>query len=120
MTDWDRREAATKALQEATRRLGHAPTMHEYRRLGLTPSIKLIQEEFRYWDDALAAAGIEREDERITKEECLAALREARDILGHQPTQREYHDLHVSPSVGTIQDRCGSWSAAKRAAYGDR
>ena len=45
--------------------------------------------------------------------ECLDALQEAVDKLGHAPTVEEYDALDLSPSWNTIQHRCGGWIAAR-------
>ncbi|WP_232687994.1 homing endonuclease associated repeat-containing protein [Halobacterium zhouii] len=50
-----------------------------------------------------------------TKEECLEALQDAVDELGHPPTVDEYKGLDISPSYNTIIARCGGWIAAKEA-----
>ncbi|WP_232702197.1 homing endonuclease associated repeat-containing protein [Halobacterium wangiae] len=46
------------------------------------------------------------------REECLDALQEAVDELGHAPTVEEYKTLDISPSYNTIALHCGGWTAA--------
>lgn len=47
-----------------------------------------------------------------SREECLGALQEAIDELGHAPTVKEYKALDISPSYNTIALYCDGWSAA--------
>lgn len=47
-----------------------------------------------------------------TEEDCINAIEEAYDILGYSPTTREYKELDLSPSVGTIKNKIG-WDKAK-------
>lgn len=48
-----------------------------------------------------------------SREECLSALRHARQLLGKSPTRREYEELDLRPAASTITDTLGSWSEAK-------
>jgi hypothetical protein len=51
-----------------------------------------------------------------TDAECLSALQDAVDQLGHSPTQAEYRSLELSPGISTQKERFGTWNGAKRAA----
>lgn len=53
---------------------------------------------------------------QYTKEDCISALKEAEEILGHEPSQHEYKSLDLSPSYQTIADNFGRWNKAKKAA----
>lgn len=53
---------------------------------------------------------------RFTKQECLEALNEAADRLGHTPTRAEYREVDISPSDETLRNKFGSWNAAKQQA----
>jgi len=48
-----------------------------------------------------------------SQQDCIKALKDAAERLGHSPTVREYQELDISPSVGTIKDTVGSWDEAK-------
>ncbi len=52
----------------------------------------------------------------ITEEECLEALREARDRLGETPSRNQYESLDVLPSATTIMRLFDSWNDAKEQA----
>jgi hypothetical protein len=47
-----------------------------------------------------------------TREDCIEGLKQARKELGHSPTIREYNELDISPSAGTIRKTIG-WDEAK-------
>ena len=51
-----------------------------------------------------------------TEDDCLAALRDAADDLGHPPSYTEYKTGPYSPGVSTIERRCGSFDTAKERA----
>lgn len=53
---------------------------------------------------------------RYTKSDCIDALIEAKEILGHDPSQAEYKELDISPSYQTIADKFGRWNKAKEKA----
>ena len=46
------------ALQDAADQLGQSPTQADYRSLGLSPGITILQERFGSWNDAKTAAGL--------------------------------------------------------------
>lgn len=49
-----------------------------------------------------------------TEEDCIAALKEVAEQLGHSPTIREYNDEVIDgPCAGTIRNTFGSWDRAK-------
>lgn len=54
--------------------------------------------------------------ERYTDTEMLDALRHVSDDIGHEPSQAEYREHPVGPSVPTLWSRFGGWSAAKEKA----
>lgn len=47
---------------------------------------------------------------------CLAALREAADVLGESPSKAQYEALGMTPSASTILRVVGSWNEAKERA----
>lgn len=51
-----------------------------------------------------------------TDEECISALKKAKDRLGKSPSRRRYQKLDISPSAYTIAERFGSWNKAKERA----
>jgi hypothetical protein len=53
---------------------------------------------------------------KYSKKDCLSALIEAEEILGHEPSQHEYKELDLSPSYQTIANKFGRWNIAKREA----
>lgn len=53
---------------------------------------------------------------RYTREDCIEALKEAREELGHPPTHHEYAGLDLYPCSGTIKTILGSWNKAKEVA----
>lgn len=52
----------------------------------------------------------------ISEDECLEALREARERLGETPSRGQYEDLDITPSATTIMRLFDSWNAAKERA----
>lgn len=51
-----------------------------------------------------------------SKEDCISALKQAEEELGHEPSQPDYRNLDISPSYQTIADRFGRWNLAKKKA----
>lgn len=108
------REDCLDALREAADRLGRSPTKEEYRELGLEPCPGVFVQKFGSWDKAKAEIGLNSLVKvTCSEEDCLEALEEAREILGHSPTTREYRELDIKPSVHEIKVVFGSWNAAK-------
>jgi hypothetical protein len=137
---------ALTALREAQRRLGHSPSVADYRQLyreGMRdagwPDERCVRRWLGggSWNDALRRAHLEpRPDGDVvtfqhgpfySREELVAALRECRDDLGHVPSFPEYiawvnrPDVHKRPgrrprSIHPIQRLVGSWLGALRAA----
>lgn len=102
------------AIQEAADHLGHSPTQQEYRDLGLKPSINVFQQKFGEWVNAKAEIGLNsRGSVTCSEQECLEALKEAHERLGHSPTTREYERLDIRPSIHEIKTVFGSWNNAK-------
>ncbi len=52
----------------------------------------------------------------VSEDDCLEALREARERLGETPSRAQYEALDRSPSATTIMRLFGSWNAAKEQA----
>jgi hypothetical protein len=52
---------------------------------------------------------------KYTEQDCINSLEKAYDIIGHSPTSREYKELELSPSAGTIRNIVG-WDKAKELA----
>jgi hypothetical protein len=50
-----------------------------------------------------------------TEQDCIDAVRESAERLGYSPTIREYKQLDLSPSAGTIRNLVG-WDNAKELA----
>lgn len=51
-----------------------------------------------------------------SREECISALREARERLGHSPGYAEYKNTDIYPSVSAIEKKFGGFNKAKREA----
>jgi hypothetical protein len=51
-----------------------------------------------------------------SKQECLKALRKAKNNLGHSPGYTEYKQTDLLPSVSAIEKKLGSFNEAKREA----
>ena len=88
-----------------------------------------IIRRFGRWSAALEAANLPYKKRatyrgQITQEDCIQALLEARDILGHLPSVGEYEDLWKArlstwgqplpawPSASTIRLKFDKWRAA--------
>lgn len=48
-----------------------------------------------------------------SEEDCIEALKEAAEILGKSPTEKEYSELDIYPSIWTIKKIMGTWNNAK-------
>jgi len=53
---------------------------------------------------------------KTSEEECLIALREAAERLGHSPTKAEYESLKITPSSATVIRILKGWNNAKERA----
>lgn len=127
-------EAMRKALKDAHTEHGSALTRERYQdyytaNQGAPHPYTIIRRHGK-WSDALKDAGIPthtrtRYSNRVTKDECLAALQAARDILGHLPSVAEYTELWKNgkddkaslkslghPAEGTIRLRFDRWKLA--------
>jgi hypothetical protein len=51
-----------------------------------------------------------------SQEDCIVALRDAAEELGHSPTIEEYKSLDTPISARTIIRKCDSWNRAKELA----
>jgi hypothetical protein len=51
-----------------------------------------------------------------SEQDCIEALREARERLGESPTIQQYEQLELTPSSSTISRVMGGWNDAKAAA----
>ena len=51
-----------------------------------------------------------------SQEDCIVALRDAAEELGHSPTIEEYKSLDTPISARTIIRKCDSWNHAKELA----
>lgn len=106
-----------ESIREAYEILGHSPSVSEYADLSISPSKSTIKKIFGSWNDAKNAAGLETEDlheSKYTKSDCLDAIREAKKILGKNPSRSEYDSLDIQPGTTTISEICGSWGEAKK------
>lgn len=93
----------------------------------LSPSKTLYQMRFGTWENALRAAGFEYTPltAASSPDAVVAAIRHARDLLGHWPSMSEIardeiraalHAAHLPTSTATAARHWGSWSAAVAAA----
>jgi AraC-like DNA-binding protein len=91
------------------------------------PSVETYRIRFGSWTGAVQAAGLPASNpspwtgERISREECLAAVRAVTQALGELPTRAEYdrraRESNGSlPSLATVAHRCGGWRQALRSA----
>jgi hypothetical protein len=90
-------------------------------------SVATYRIRFGSWSGALQAAGLPARDpspwtgKRISRDECLAAVRAVTQTLGKIPTSEEYdrcaRESNGSlPSLATVKHRCGGWLQALRTA----
>lgn len=86
------------AIQVCALRLGHTPSRNEWKTMGLRPHEKVIFQRFHSWARAVQAAGLPPATPGYisrTDDECVQAIRVARDVLGRWPTYVGF----VSPQV---------------------
>ncbi|WP_152422268.1 hypothetical protein [Haloarcula marismortui] len=110
-------QTCLRALREATKRVGHPPTMAEYDELGLIPSSVTINDVVG-WDEAKEQLGLDTVTSGAvyTDEDLIAQLRvvTGRDET-NEPLQRaryEYLRTDDEPVAATIQRRFGGWDDA--------
>jgi hypothetical protein len=53
---------------------------------------------------------------KYSEKDCIEALKQAGEILGHPPSHQEYEELSIKPSGSCIQRRLGGWNEAKKCA----
>lgn len=108
------REECLDALQEAIDELGHAPTVEEYRALGISPSYNTIALYCDGWMAALEEVGADTSrDRRYTEQDCIEALQEAADEFSEEPSMWQYDRLDLRPASSTVFRIIGSWDEAK-------
>ena len=111
------------ALQVAAQRLGHTPTMHEYRDLKLRPVADIIAVRFGGWASAISGAGLPPvvtiHEVRYTAENCIRAIQTIAEAVGHAPTEDEFRErvpllrsLGLPCSPHTLRARLGTWREA--------
>jgi hypothetical protein len=104
-------------MRELAAEVGGAPTQTEMNERGEF-SQRLYYREWDSWGKALAAAGVERNSERvhgIDDEQLLDALRELSRAVGRPPTAEMMNDRGQF-SVYPYLRRWGTWNDALRAA----
>jgi hypothetical protein len=106
-----------KSLRYAAEQLGRPPTQSEYNSLDLDPSARTISSKCGSWWIALEKAGLEKPSQRqYSEEDCIRAIQNVADLLGHEPSISDYEEVDVGPSQSTIWEICGSWTEAKEMA----
>ncbi|WP_188884429.1 homing endonuclease associated repeat-containing protein [Halarchaeum grantii] len=95
-------------------------------RLEETPTVDQMDEEGDYWtstyrnhfgswDVALEKAGLERTEDKISKEELISELKRLGEELSSQPSREQMSNLGKY-SESTYRRQFGSWTAALQAA----
>lgn len=112
-------------LQVVTMRLGHVPTQREWDELKLEPSHSAIKLRFGNWQRFVLSAGLEfTGQKKWSAEECIAAVRLAKKLLGHWPSgptefelvARELRTAGLPAYPQPLRRRLGGWSAVLNAA----
>ena len=111
------REECIAALQRVADELGRSPTSQEYKQRDVSPAYVTIHRKFGSWPAALEAADLgvpsHAWGREFSKADCLRALQQAADELGHPPTIAEYEERVDSPHHQVVINRWGTWTAAK-------
>jgi hypothetical protein len=111
------RDELVRAMRELAAEVGGAPTQTEMNERGEF-SKRPYYREWDSWGEALAAAGVERNSERvhgIDDEQLQEALRELSRAVGRPPTAEMMNDRGQF-SVYPYLRRWGTWNDALRAA----
>jgi hypothetical protein len=101
--------------------VGHAPTMREWDEAGACPTGRRLVKRFGSWRAVLQAAGLTAparpgHRQRYSREHCIEALQIVARRLGRAPTLELWGRIGARPTAPTIIHRCGSWTAALKAA----
>lgn len=93
-------------LQRLAKELGRAPGIKECNACEYTASSTTYIREYGHWNDALAAAGLQK----ITNEDAMIAnLQRLSGELGHVPSESENDRCPYTPSHRTFCGKFGSW-----------
>lgn len=108
-------ESLLDDLSAVRAELGYTPTREEYEEHGEYSSATISQ-RVESWDMAAEKAGIEPRNSKVHPDEKLiTVLEELAENLERTPTVDDLRN-RTDHSVGTYQDRFGSWESALRAA----
>jgi len=91
--------------------------MEMYDEMDLKPSAAVVAGRCGTWRLALAKLGVRQRSERqYTERDCLSAIHNLTDDLGHEPTTDEFTNSDYSPSLKVVYSYFDSWDDAKEAA----
>lgn len=79
------------------------------------PSFVCVSNKFESWNDAKREVGLDVNNIRHNKQDCIDAVQLVADKLGKSPTKKEYqkHKKDKHPSVEWIADNRSSWNDLK-------
>jgi hypothetical protein len=114
-------------LQAYALKHGRSPSRKDWAKAGFEPTTGGFLYYFGSWNKALVSAGLELNRNDYTAEDCLKAIRFARQKLGHWPSHdefiglsRELNSRGLPGSMHSIRRNHGSWMNAKeKARHGD-
>ncbi len=116
MTEYTDEELLDSIRDLADELGGRAPSIREHDSRGEAGTCT-VRERFGTWSAGVEAAGLEPLGrDRVTRQECVRALRKMAGDLGRRPRAREASEFDYAPSHGTMVDRFGTWNAALEAA----
>lgn len=107
------------ALQEAKSRHHKYLSKNDYEQMNILPcSDTIIKILGGKWTLAKKAAGLPTRPRRgqYDEQDCINSLKEAKKLLGHSPSVRDYDELGLSPSRKVIKRLFGNWNTAIKSA----
>jgi intein/homing endonuclease len=104
------------AVKRATERLGHEPTITEYREMEISPSYATITRKLGSWPEAIECAGGEHTLKTVTKDDVIDDLQYIADLKDREPVRNDLDEIDDVVSITPVYEYFDSLYDAKEAA----